>query len=86
MSGVVKFRAVVDVYPVLCKISREALSDHFGADDVGELDAFLKHRSEIEQYARVHRAAKLSIRWLYTYSLGGYRSETGPTQASGRKA
>lgn len=52
MSGVVKFRAVVDVYPVLCKISREALSDHFGADDVGELNAFLKHRSEIEQYAR----------------------------------
>ena len=52
MSGVIKFRALVDVYPVLCKISREALSDHFKADDVGELNAFLKHRSEIEHFAR----------------------------------
>ena len=87
MSGVVKFRAVVDVYPVLCKISREALSDHFGADDVGELTAFLKHRSEIEQYAREFiEQQSFQFRWLNTYSLGGYRSQTGPIQAPGRKA
>lgn len=40
---------------VLCRISREALEDHFGADGAargGPLDAFRKHRREIEEMAR----------------------------------
>jgi hypothetical protein len=41
---------------VLCQISREALDDHFGAgglDREGRLNAFRKHRKEIEEMARV---------------------------------
>jgi hypothetical protein len=41
--------------PVSCAISREALEDHFGADDrdaKGRLDIFLKNRSRIQSMAR----------------------------------
>jgi hypothetical protein len=41
--------------PVECAVSREALEDYFGADNVdraGRLEAFHKNRSEIEQMAR----------------------------------
>ena len=35
-----------------CKISREALEDHFNAEREGTLHAFLRHRSEVEAKAR----------------------------------
>ena len=41
--------------PVECAVSREALDDHFGADNLdkeGRLEAFRKNRSEIEQLLR----------------------------------
>ena len=50
-SGV-DFPAIVDGRRVVCKISREALDDHFKADIEGPLHAFLKHRSEIETKAK----------------------------------
>ena len=40
---------------VSCAISREALDDHFGADDLdkdGRVETFLKNRSTIERMAR----------------------------------
>jgi hypothetical protein len=43
-------------YPVECAISREALDDHFGANDAdrnGRIEAFLKNRSKIENWARL---------------------------------
>lgn len=48
----VEFPAIVDGRRVPCKISREALDDHFKAETEGPLHAFLKHRSEIEAKAR----------------------------------
>jgi hypothetical protein len=51
-SGGVTFPAIVDGRRVTCKISREALDDHFKAETEGTLHAFLKHRSEIEAKAR----------------------------------
>lgn len=51
-SSSVKFPALVDGRRVMCKISGEALDDHFGADMEGELNAFLKHRGQIETKAR----------------------------------
>ena len=42
--------------PVNCAISREAMDDHFGTDNLGQqgrLEAFLKNRSRIEAIARV---------------------------------
>jgi hypothetical protein len=50
-SGV-DFPAIVDGRQVPCKISREALDNHFKAEIEGALHAFLKHRSAIEAKAR----------------------------------
>jgi len=50
-SGV-EFPAIVDGRRIPCKISREALDDHFEAETMGELHAFLKHRFAIEAKAR----------------------------------
>ena len=50
-SGV-DFPAIVDGRRILCKISAEALDDHFSAEKEGTLHAFLRHRSEIEAKAR----------------------------------
>ncbi len=35
-----------------CKISAEALDDHFNSEKEGPLHAFLRHRSEVEAKAR----------------------------------
>ena len=51
-NGGVDFPAIVDGRRVPCKVSREALDDHFKAETEGTLHAFLKHRSEIEAKAR----------------------------------
>jgi len=51
-SGGVTFSAIVDGRRVPCKVSREALNDHFKAETEGILYAFLKHSSEIEANAR----------------------------------
>jgi len=48
----VDFPAIVDGRRVLCRISPEALDDHFNAKREGTLHAFLRHRSEIEAKAR----------------------------------
>jgi len=48
----VDFPAVADGRQVPCKISRAALDDHFNAETEGTLQAFLKHRSEIERHYR----------------------------------
>jgi hypothetical protein len=43
-------------HPVECAISREALEDHFGADNVGKsgrVEVFLRHRSKIENLTRL---------------------------------
>ena len=50
-SGV-DFPAIVDGRRIPCKISAEALNDHFSAEKEGLLHAFLRHRSEIEAKAR----------------------------------
>lgn len=50
----VMFEAQAGRERVLCQISREALEDHFGANDLtkeGRLDVFRKHRREIEEMA-----------------------------------
>jgi hypothetical protein len=52
----VMFEAQAGRERVLCQISREALEDHFGADGLsreGRVNAFRKHRREIEEMARV---------------------------------
>lgn len=49
------FPATVDGRAVECRISAEALKDHFGARSVRESDlyeAFAAHRAEIESAAR----------------------------------
>ncbi|HVL09822.1 MAG TPA: DUF1488 domain-containing protein [Burkholderiaceae bacterium] len=49
------FPAMVDGRQVECRISAEALKDHFGAKSVRETDlhdAFKAHRAEIESAAR----------------------------------
>jgi hypothetical protein len=51
-SSGVDFPAIVDGRRVPCKISREALDDHFKAEAEGPLHAFLRHRSEIAAKAR----------------------------------
>ena len=48
----VDFPAIVDGRRIPCKISREALEDHFNAEREGTLHAFLRHRSEVEAKAR----------------------------------
>ena len=50
-SGV-DFPAIVDGRRIPCRISREALDDHFNAEREGTLHAFLRHRSEVEVKAR----------------------------------
>ncbi len=50
-SGV-EFPAIVDGRRIPCRISREALDDHFDAEREGTLHAFLRHRGEIEAKAR----------------------------------
>jgi hypothetical protein len=52
---VVAFRGQALGNPVSCAVSREALADHFAADDVGKggrVEAFLKNRSTIERLVR----------------------------------
>ncbi|HXY98557.1 MAG TPA: GSU2403 family nucleotidyltransferase fold protein [Stellaceae bacterium] len=52
----VRFEAQAGRERILCAISREALGDHFGADDPtkeGRLDVFRKHRKEIQEMARL---------------------------------
>jgi len=52
---VVAFEGDTAGRPVACAISREALDDHFGTNDLGKegkLEAVLKNRSEIEQMMR----------------------------------
>ena len=51
-DSAVKFPVIVDGRRVTCKISTEALKDHFKAETKRILNAFLKHRSEIEAKAR----------------------------------
>src|SRR5262249_5900712 len=50
------FEGIANGEPIECAISREALEDHFGADDEldveGRLEVFRRNRSLIEQLAR----------------------------------
>lgn len=53
---VVAFRGTADGASVRCAVSREALDDHFGADDLdkdGRLEKFREHRETIERMLQV---------------------------------
>jgi len=50
--GGVKFIAIADGHRIPCEVLLNALDDHFKAETEGALNAFLKHRSEIEAEAK----------------------------------
>ena len=45
------FTAVVEKHTIKCAISLEALSEHFGKDDLGPTAVFSRHRHSIERIA-----------------------------------
>ena len=47
--GEAHFHATMDEKNILCRVTKEALSDHFGAVSGKELDVFKARRNEIEQ-------------------------------------
>jgi hypothetical protein len=48
----VKFIAIVGGHRVPCEVLSDALDNHFKAETEGNLNAFLKHRRQIEAKAR----------------------------------
>ena len=80
--------------PVNCAISREAMEDHFGTDNLGQqgrLEAFLKNRSRIEAIARVKYLSapigELCSVLIKTSDVEPFSREfpAGPSRALGKK-
>ena len=58
-EGNVDFTVDLDGQPMFCTISREALDDHFDAEALGRVEAYIANSGAIQ--ARAQQAAKLAI-------------------------
>ncbi len=78
----VDFPAIVDGRRTPCKISGEALNDHFNAEREGTLHAFLRHRSDIEGKARdlieQQRFQSDGSVLISTFDIGPRQGQSGP--------
>lgn len=91
-GDVVTFLAESGGEKVSCAISREALEDHFGADDAnreGRIQSFRAHRQAIENMARtkflhwpVEQPASILIK---SGDVADLRRRTGPTRPARRR-